>query len=116
MSRRFKRIAIGASGAVIARLLWRGAALWWLTREEPDLPVSAESGRQYFRHKDFDPLRDGHSLCSGRGGLAAYPEELGGNRDEFCRKFGAIIDPDDRDGLPIGFSGIAIVSRERTFS
>jgi hypothetical protein len=35
--------------------------------------------------------------------LRRYPEELGGDRDEFCRKFGAIIDPEDPDGLPIGF-------------
>jgi hypothetical protein len=104
MSRRAKRIALGISGAVVVLGCLAGATFWWLAREEPDLPVSAESGGQYFRHKDFgSPYETGIPYALAIAALRRYPEELGGNRDEFCRKFGTIVDPDDPDGLPVGF-------------
>ncbi len=104
MSRRVKRIALGASAALLVLGGLAGATVWWLAREEPDLPVSAESGRQYFRHKDFgSPYETGIPYALAVAALHRYPEELGGTKAEFCRKFGAIIDPEDPDGLPIGF-------------
>jgi hypothetical protein len=104
MGRRIKRIALGASGALLVLGCLAGGAFWWLAREEPDLPVSAESGRQYFRHKDFGhPYETGVPYALAVAALRRFPDELGRDRDEFCRKFGAIIDPDDPGGLPIGF-------------
>jgi hypothetical protein len=104
MSRLVKRIVLGASAAVLVLACLGGAALWWLSREGTDLPVSAESGRQYFRYVGFGfPYETGIPYALAVAALRRYPEELGGDRDEFCQKFGAIIDPDNRVGLPIGF-------------
>jgi Cytochrome c len=104
MASRKKQIAIWAGVAVVLMVAVGGITLYWLSREEPDLPMSAESGRQYFRHRDFgSPYETGIPYALALAALQRYPEELGGDKMGFCEKFGVLIDPDQPDGLPIGF-------------
>ncbi len=104
MSRKVKRIALGVGVALLA-IGGAGFGVYsWLTAEEPDLPVSAESGRAYFRHRDFgSPYQTGLPYALALAAMDRYPEELGRDRPAFCEKFGTLVDPADPEGLPVGF-------------
>jgi mono/diheme cytochrome c family protein len=66
--------------------------------------VSAEIGEQYYRHRDLGaPYSTGIPYPLALAMLDVYPDEFGANRDAFCAKFGVYLDPDDPDGLPVGF-------------
>jgi mono/diheme cytochrome c family protein len=77
----------------------------YLTGDEPDLPISAESGREYFRHRSFgSPFETGIPFALVLASLERFPDELGRDRDAFCAKFGTLIDPGSPSSLPVGFA------------
>jgi mono/diheme cytochrome c family protein len=91
-------------GLALAVLLLVGGALayyFWPRRPEP---ISAEAGRAYFHDRDLgSPYHTGIPYALALATMERHPELLGGNRDEFCDKFGVLFDPDKPDGLPVGF-------------
>jgi hypothetical protein len=75
--------------------------------EYAERPISVEAGREYFAVTGGgDPYAAGLAYPVFLGLMAAYPEELGRDFNEFSAKFGFIPDPDKKgDPLspPLGF-------------
>jgi hypothetical protein len=75
--------------------------------EYAEKPISAEAGAEYFLHTGGgDPYAAGLAYPIFLAFMAAYPEELGRDWNEFAEKFGLIPDPakkGDPRAPPIGF-------------
>jgi len=89
---------------VALSLLLFGAGLVATALASRPEPVSVAAGAAYFHHRDLGaPYATGVPFALALAALDRYPEELGRNRDEFCAKFGVLVDPDRGRRLPVGF-------------
>jgi mono/diheme cytochrome c family protein len=89
---------------VALSLLLFGAGLVATALASRPEPVSVAAGATYFHHRDLGaPYATGVPFALALAALDRYPEELGRNRDEFCAKFGVLVDPDRGRRLPVGF-------------
>ena len=62
-------------------------------------------GFEYFHNGNFgSPHQTGVPYALAVAAIEHYPEQLGGDRDRFCEKFGIASRPDRPNGLPAGFA------------
>jgi processive rubber oxygenase RoxA-like protein len=80
-----------------------GCAAMFGSHREP--PSPAALGFEYFHDRDFgSPFQTGVPYALAMATIERYPEQLGGDRDRFCEKFGLLSRPERPHGLPSGFA------------
>jgi hypothetical protein len=90
--------------AILGGIILAGFSAYHYFSYDPLPPVSAAAGEQFFFHRDLGaPYKTGMPYPLALAALERYPDELGGNKEAFCEKFGVLQWPNDPDALPLGF-------------
>ncbi|MBC8353014.1 MAG: hypothetical protein H8E66_13545 [Planctomycetes bacterium] len=98
--KRWQIIGLFVFGAIA--LIGTGAYRYFFHDPLPE--VSAAAGEDFFFHRDLGArYQTGLPYPLALAALERYPEELGGDRETFCEKFGVLQWPDDSSKLPVGF-------------